>query len=67
MEEIDIFIKNRNQNFLIQTIKRVRGLNMECVEKVAYLEEILGRIGSAVELQKLQISKLEIFDLGAKE
>ena len=52
MEEIDMFIRNRNQNFLIQTIKRVRELNMECVEKVAYLEEILGRIGSAVELQK---------------
>jgi hypothetical protein len=37
------------------------------VEKVSYLEEIAARIGSAVEFQKMEISKLKIFDLAAKE
>ena len=41
-------------------------LELTCNAKTSYLQEIVGRIKSAIEIEKLELAKLEIFNLAAE-
>ena len=62
LNEFESILSTFNNSYILETITSIRKVNANCISKVAYLQEMLGRIYSTIESKKMELGKVEVFN-----